>query len=217
MMARITCIREEAKEIKGFSIRLDSVFSYRPGQYVMLAFPDAPQDKKPFSVASYNSRKNELYLVIKKNGSFTQRLFSVNPGQDILVSGPYGRFVLPESDRPVIFIAGGIGITPLFCMLSHIAENGYSKNARLYYSARRKEDMALAGELEKIRKNNIMINYIFTENEKRLDAESFKDIPEYEEHMYYICGPTGMIDGFRSALAGIGVKEELIRSEDFAA
>jgi ferredoxin-NADP reductase len=219
MKGIIIKITDEAKDIMGFRIKLDNSFSYTPGQYVMLSFPNLPDIKKAFSIASYNKMEKEIFLVIKKHGEFTTRLFGCKEGEELTVYGPFGRFILPvssETQRPVVFIAGGIGITPLFNMLHHIHDSSYNHNAYLFYSAKKKEEMALTYEIDSIHDKRIKVTYNYTESGKRLDIDDIKHhVPEFEECIFYICGPLPMIESFRESLKTSNILEERIKSEEF--
>jgi ferredoxin-NADP reductase len=185
----------------------------------MLSFTNVPKVKKAFSIASFNKLENKIFLVIKKHGEFTAKLFNCKQGEELIVNGPYGRFVLKASEeikRPVVFIAGGIGITPLFNMLSHIHNSSYNNNAYLFYSAKKKEDMVLTKEINSIQDKRIKVIYNYTESGKRLSLEDIKQqVPDFEDCMFYICGPLPMIESFKESLKASNIHKEMIKSEGF--
>jgi ferredoxin-NADP reductase len=217
MITALNKITPEAEEILGFTLKLSEPFSFVPGKYVMLSFADMPDEKRAFSVVEYDKEKNEIYLVIKKNGAFTQKLFNTKIGEQINIFGPYGKFVLPQEEKPLVFIAGGIGITPLFGMMDHISKNGYSKNLYLYYSGKSESKMALLDRINKIEDRRIKINFLFTEkSDRRVTVEEIKrQVPEFDSSLFYICGPVKMIEEFRNNLSALNIEEERIRSEEF--
>jgi glycine betaine catabolism B len=217
MITALNKITAEAEEILGFTFRLSEPFSFVPGKYVMLSFPDTPDEKRAFSVVEYDKEKKEIYLVIKRYGTFTQKLFNTKIGEKLNVFGPYGKFVLPQEEKTLVFMAGGIGITPLFSMTDHISKNGYSKNLYLYYSGKSESKMALLDRINKIKNRKININISFTEKgDKRFAVEDIKrQVPEFDSSLFYICGPDKMIEEFRNNLSTLNIEEERIRSEEF--
>ena len=207
---------DEAENIKIITIDLHKKISFIPGQYVMLAFPNNPNEKRAFSIVS--SAKNRVSLCIKKHGSFTSELFSSNCGSEILVFGPYGRFILPKEKKPIVFIAGGIGITPLYCMLHQLIKENYPSPIWLFYSAKSKNEMAFLNELLQVKCDNVKIKYFFTkeEDKKRISVISIEEVvPDLEKNIFYICGPVSMMNTIRKGLLLKGVVESQIRQEEF--
>jgi ferredoxin-NADP reductase len=240
MRGIIKKISEEASDTRGFHIVLDAPLTYEPGQYIMLAFPDDIDTRRAFSIVDYDQKSSEVLLLIKKHGSFTEKIFSSNPGTKLIVFGPYGRFVMPKESKPVVFIAGGIGITPLYSMMLHAHNTSYDNDIHLFYSAKSLEDMPLYERLRDIDDDNIHIIYHLTKNlnpveghhthidyknvhsrkkmnvGKRMDIDDIKsDVPNFVDCIYYICGPLPMIENFRSTLLAAGIPDDNIRSEEF--
>ncbi|MCM2325767.1 MAG: FAD-dependent oxidoreductase, partial [Candidatus Woesearchaeota archaeon] len=202
----------ETKDTMGFSLKLESPFTFVPGQYVMLSFPDS-ELKRAFSIVEHDKEKNELFLLIKLNGEFTKRIFAADIGTELNLFGPYGRFTLPKEKCPLIFIGGGIGITPLYNMMKNA--DGFKK--RLYYSSRTRDDVLLFDELRKFD-----TEFFLTREELpgfrhgRVDAKLIKEEnKDFLDSIFYICGPEVMIEDMRRQLLNEGIDEERIRSESF--
>jgi ferredoxin-NADP reductase len=215
MQGRIALVDGQEGVIRKFRIALDETFSFIAGQYVMITFP-GEDDKHAFSVVEHDPSTNTATLLIKKHGPFTERLFSSGEGQVLDVYGPYGRFILPEEHKELVFIAGGIGITPLYSMMKQAVKSGYGKKIRLFYTTKTKDSMALYSELSMFKHENIEIELNFSADGKRLLARDLPaKVPDMDSCLYYICGPLPMIESFRNDLKGMGVDEEMIRSEEF--
>jgi NAD(P)H-flavin reductase len=210
--------------IKKFRIRLHEPFHFIPGQYVMISFPDDPENRKPFSVITYDAKANEITFWILKKGIFTSRLFSSQKWQKIIVSKAYGRFVLPEEKKDIVMIAGGIGITPFYSMIDYALKNKINIPISLFYSARTEEEMAYLEDLKNIRSKNIKRYYFFTREKSRIknlfnsriDIDILKNkLHELEKYRFYICGPGEMMKDLISQLTSQKVKEEDIITEEF--
>jgi len=254
MQGVITRSFQEAPDINGFYIKLtnavdttdensedaegaecaeaDKPFNYIPGQYVMLAFDDDLDSKRAFSIVEYYPLTMEILVLIKKQGTFTQRMFDSKSGQELIISGPYGSFTLPKEQgtaqdsksKPLVFIAGGIGITPIYSMILEALNNDYSNDIHLFYTAKSLEQMPLHEQLNELENGKLKIKYHFTMQNsqgqqcksKRLGCNDIvEEVPDFDKATYYICGPSAMIEGFRKELLEKGIPEERIRSEDF--
>ena len=213
MISTLSGKTQEADNIQGFKLKIPGRFSYKPGQYVMISLAEQPETRKAFSIVDFDN--NEIHIVVKKRGDFTSRLFSLPLGTEINVFGPYGRFILPEQPFPLIFLAGGIGITPLYSMMKHAFETNYENRIYLLYSTRTRNDMALYKQLSSIEDTNLNKKFIFTSETGRLNMDMLSNIPEFAESMFYICGPPQMVEGLREQLLSMGINEEMIRSEEF--
>jgi len=265
MQGTITRIEKETADINGFHIKITELddevpFSYIPGQYIMLAFPDDEDSKRAFSIVDFTPETMEIFVLLKKNGEFTQKMFASKVGQQLNVLGPYGKFSLPQQQEsaeadmksmknnsadkvpdgnnqaanndsadsndsnqseslPLVFIAGGIGITPIYSMIMQAHKANYEKEIRLFYSAKSPEHipLSLQNNLNKVNNGRIKVRYNFTQDGKRLDFNLMaEELHGYSNYTYYICGPGAMIEDFRKSLLEKGVPEEQIRSEDFS-
>lgn len=211
---RCTLLRSDTitREVRGFLFRLSENFNFTPGQYVMISFNDNDL-KRAFSIVDYDSKTKELYLLIKINGEFTKRLFSSTLGTEMNLFGPYGRFTLPKEDLPIVFIGGGIGITPLYNMM----KNGSGRKMCLYYSSKTREEVLLYEELKPFD-----TEFFLTREEVRgfrqgrISARIIKEErKDFLQSIFFICGPEEMINSMREQLLTEGINEERIRSESF--
>lgn len=208
-----------AKEIKRISVKVNKFFSFIPGQYAILSFPGS-SIKKPFTIAESDKRKNTISFSIMKKGEFTAKLCGSKPGEKINVDGPYGRFILPSSDVPIIMVAGGIGITPIYSMLTEFIRSKRKSRLSIFYSAKSKEEMAYFRELKDLEDKRISIYLYFTREKAegyfsgRIDAGKVVSVAGLSG-IYYICGPGEMIDGLRKGIEDYGAAPEKILSEEF--
>ena len=207
-------ITDEALQIKRLVITLDQAINPVPGQFVMVRFPDT--EGRAFSIVEYDPAKKAITLCVKEEGLFTQRLCK---GEDttFLIKGPYGVFTL-EEPYDAVFIAGGIGITPLYALLKALPE---PHCADLFYIAKSAEAMALKQELSKLEGERIHIHRFTTKIPSegcilgRCSRDHIKSIPKYQERSYYLCGPTSFMDDFTAQLHEVGIQPERIHREAF--
>ena len=106
---------------------VESPLSFKPGQWISLQLPigDHPPLNRAYSLAEPPSSKGHLTLVFDHvpGGKGSSYLSSLKPGDRIPLSGPYGHFILPESDTHHLLLIGRYsGLVPLRCMLRALAE-----------------------------------------------------------------------------------------------
>lgn len=127
--AKVIKIAELTADIKHFWLQVQGVnsFDFKPGQYVTLdlSINDTSKDKfRSYSIASAPVGDTIFELVLKRqNGEQTSDyLFNdVIEGASIKLSGPHGKFILPQKiESDICFICTGTGITPLRSMLQYL-------------------------------------------------------------------------------------------------
>ena len=221
-----------------------SLAQFMPGQHLMFKLHIPGQEVPVFRYYSFSDIFNpEYYRVsIKKelppvnNSSVPGGLASsylydqVKEGDILEAKGPSGDFYLdPKSSKPVVLIAGGIGITPLLSMVKSIAILNPGKTVYFFYGVNESSDHSFQMELQQIRANydNVCIttfyNMVRFGDVKGLhyDYEGFINVQTIlqitqEIHLgYYICGPGGMMSYIRGELEKLGVSSDHIHTESF--
>ena len=97
------------------------------------------EETRSFSMANTNSRDGRLEFVIKvyPDGLFSHFLdTTLQVGDRLELTGPYGVFTLREGDDDLVFIGGGAGMAPILSLLRSMAERGLTRKATYYYGAR---------------------------------------------------------------------------------
>jgi ferredoxin-NADP reductase len=137
----------------------------------------------------------------------------IRVGDVLEVSAPRNNFPLKEDAQHSVLIAGGIGITPMLCMLEKLASLG--KTADLIYCARSRRDAAFIQDLESLQSENIRLRYHFDDEASAPpDLQSLLTGYSDETH-FYGCGPGPMLDAFQRACATLGF--DYVHTERFAA
>jgi ferredoxin-NADP reductase len=127
-------------------------------------------------------------------------------GEEMVVRGPRNNFPLAHADS-YIFIAGGIGITPLLPMISEAERKGLPW--KLHYAGKSKSSMAFLAELDRF--GNRVALWPKDEN-KRMDLSQILGLPQ-QATLVYCCGPESLLDGIAEAMKHW--PEESLRVERF--
>lgn len=205
---------------------------YLPGQFQFLTFyrsPVARSEEHPFTISSSPTNREYHTSTIKESGDFTSTIGQLNVGDPVGVQAPFGRFTYREhpEEEDLVFIAGGIGITPLMSMLRHMRDTGTNKRVLLLYANRREEDIVFRSELQAMadaHRPPLLLVHILSQGAQDWTGErghvNLDVIRKYcesplKDKIFYICGPPPMMDQIIPALIRDGVPSSQVRSERF--
>ncbi|MDR2511512.1 MAG: NADH:ubiquinone reductase (Na(+)-transporting) subunit F [Bacteroidales bacterium] len=174
--------------------------------------------------------KNTQFVDVNP-GIVSSYLFSRKKGDKIEISGPYGEFLVKNTEKEMIFIGGGAGMAPL---RSQIFDEIFTKKTKrkisYYYGARSLKEAFYLDDFAKLQKKNANFSFELALSEPLpednwkgktgfihivLLENYLKDHPEPEEIEYYICGPKPMLNATLHMLENLGVAENMIFYDDF--
>jgi ferredoxin-NADP reductase len=166
-------------------------------------------------------------MSVKRLGVVSNALHAtVRPGSMLAIMAPNGAFKYPcGDDRPILLLAGGIGITPLMCMLRHAVAAEPTRPVTLIYAAQNEQGFAFLDEMGAIARRHPQVHMHYAASDGvtqehiyrgRIDETLLKTaVPELLHSIAFICGPKPMLDGMRALLAQLGVPDLQIRFEVF--
>jgi ferredoxin-NADP reductase len=208
-------------------------FTFRAGQHADFVFmqprvgsetdnfrtfslADAPRDKQPIMIA----------MRMRKT-LFKSALMAAALGTKFVVSRPRGSFTLhSDISRPAVFLAGGIGISPIRSILQSATQERLPHKMYLFYSNREAEDAAFIEELESLSARNRNFILIPTVTGRRTVARPCEKghinremLQRYlvglDGPVYYIAGPSGMVSAMTTLLHSSGVRSDDMKIEEF--
>lgn len=201
-------------------------FKARGGQFVMVRFlaKSFAWQEHPFSLSMLPNGK-QLRLTIRALGDFTNAIPKLKKGTRVIVSGPHGAYTHDRqvTDK-VVYIAGGIGITPIRSLIEERSQMSEPGDSVLIYGNRTQADTALLAELQKLgAKINMPIYNVLSEQPGYKGEKGYVDgekiarlVPDIIERDVYLCGPPPMMRGIIAALTEMGVPKKQIHYERFA-
>jgi nitric oxide dioxygenase len=205
-----------------------------PGQYVTvkMTMPDGVHQPRQYSLIRADDGEHREFAVKrvagngKPAGEVSNLLHeSVDVGDVLTLSLPFGDVVLDDSGRPLVFASAGIGITPMAGMLSHLVRAGSHFDVRMLHADIDEESFALRQQvLDDVRALPKATLYVWYERgaEGSLPVDgrfsgimdlSQVDLPEGA--MYYLCGPLPFMQGIRAALLERGISPADVQYEVF--
>lgn len=202
---------------------------FLPGQFAWLTLGRTPfvVDDHPFSLSSSAEDTTSLAMTIKEAGDFTRTIRDVAPGTPAYLEGPHGAFTIDRyPGSGCVFVAGGVGITPVMSMLRTLADRGDQRPQLLVYGARSWEETTFREELELLQ-DRLDLRVVYVLSDERLEWHGERGRITYEllerylpedkpSFLYFICGPPPMMDAVEEALRRAGVPWHSIYTERFS-
>ena len=198
---------------------------------------------RAYSMANYPEEKGVITLNVRiasppprgpegiPPGKMSSYMFSLKPGDDVVISGPFGEFFAKETDAEMLFIGGGAGMAP---MRSHILDQFFrletSRKISFWYGARSLREAFYVDHFDKIQAKfpnfdwQLALSEPLSEDAWKgktgfihqvVHDNYLKDHPAPEDVEYYLCGPPMMIKACMEMLDSLGVEPENILFDDF--
>jgi ferredoxin-NADP reductase len=228
--ALVTAVVDQAPDIRTFRFARPDGFSFVAGQFLTVRVNVEGRDHaRCYSLSSGPQTADHLEISVKRQGLVSSALHaSLQPGSRLWVKAPAGAFVYPANEnRPLLLIAGGIGITPLLSMLRHAVTADPVRRVTLLYSAQTASGLAFRDEIADIARANPQVRVVLAVTRGAAGVDIYPGriddalihamVADVAESIALLCGPQPMIDGLRGVLAACGVPASRMRSEVFEA
>mgnify|MGYP005846846299 CR=1 FL=1 len=233
---QVTEVKQETEDV--WTIRLAppagvSFPAYNPGQFHFLTFrrdKGLPVEEHHWTISSSPTEKDFVSSTIKELGDFTATIGRTRPGDRAVVQAPFGRFshTYHPDEKQLIFVAGGIGITPIRSMLKHMQDTGSTRDVVLFYANARRQDIVFYDELAAIEQGahpHLRVVHVLTQPPEdwrgeagKIDADMIRKYIEIEKpgNGFYLCGPPGLLAAVIDILKSHGVEDRRIHTEIFS-
>ncbi|MEI2579501.1 ferredoxin reductase family protein [Scytonema sp. PRP1] len=202
---------------------------FQPGQFAWITLQISPfrMREHPFSIASSAEHPESIEFGIKAVGDFTNTIKDVKPGTKAYLDGPYGVFTTDryENTAGFVFIAGGIGITPILSMLVTLAERNDERPLLLIYASKTWEDVTYREQLEALKdKLDLTIVHVLRKPPEDWSGETgYVDKELLQRYIpkrpatrnYFICAAPKMMDAVEVALHELGAPVTNVHMEHY--
>jgi len=225
---RVADVIPRTYNVKSFRFERPTSLSFKPGQYMFFTLKIGEQEaRKPFSISSSPTESSHIEFTKKLTGHpFSNRLDVLKPGDPVTIDAPYGNFTFAGESERIGLLSGGVGITPLRSICKYCADMKLNTKVTLLYGNRTEEDIVFRQDLEQMRLQNGNFKLVLTLNEPRtswegytrnIDAEMIKkEIPDYHETVFYVCGPPAMVQAMGNLLKTLDILDQNVKKENFA-
>ena len=201
--ARLTEITPVARDTNLYTFRRRDgahLPPYEPGAHIDLHLGNGLI--RQFSLVHPGADPDSYVVGIKRDpqsrGGSRYIFDQMRVGDELKISAPRNNFPLVDNAEHVVLIAGGIGITPIWCMVQKLA--ALNRSWTLHYSCRSREDMAFRESLEKLDPKSVHLHFDDEAGGAVLDLKAAVDAAPAGAHLY-CCGPTPMLAAFEAATA----------------
>ncbi len=202
-------------------------FEHAPGQFMFIKLNSGGKEmEKHFTISSSPTEQDYIEVTKKLTGNeFANALAALKVGDKVTINAPFGDFTFKGEYDKLGMLSGGIGVTPLRSMIRYCTDKKLKTDIVLLYSNRSEDDIAFKNELLEMQRQNKNLRVINTITQPgkewkgltgRINKEMVeKEIPDYMERVFYICGPPKMVDAMVGVLKELNVPDEQIKQEYF--
>ena len=230
MPARVQKLEKLSHDVMAMFLKLPSNerMQFMAGQYIDFLLKDGK--RRAFSIANapHSDDLLELHLRLIPGGQFTEYVFNEMHEKAILrLEGPFGSFYLREdSQKPIIFVAGGTGFAPIKSIIEHMMHHHMQRKMVLYWGARSKEDLYMAELPATWQSNYSGFSFVPVLSEPLpednwagrvglVHEAVLEDHADLSEYQVYCCGAPGMVETAHREFQQHGMPEDEFFSDAF--
>lgn len=223
-----------APDVVDFVFTPSQRLAFAPGQYMEWTLahphPDSRGNRRYFTLAS-SPTEATIHLGVRfyrESSSFKRAMYAMNGRAQIVGAQVAGDFTLPaDPAQKLVFIAGGIGITPFRSMLKYLIDTGGRRDIVLLYANRTPADIVYRDVLHEA-ETTLGVNTVYTLTDPgvpppgwvglrgRIDARMVQHaVPDYQRRLFYVSGPPEMVRSVERELRALGVRPGQIRKDFF--
>jgi ferredoxin-NADP reductase len=221
--------QKEAEGIYSYFFRSPKSFHFKPGQYMEWTLPgvafDSRGNRRYLTIASSPTEESLMFSlrVPEKPSSFKSSLVKLRHGQTVLAAQLAGSFTLPEDDKPIVMIAGGIGVTPFRSMIKYLIDSRQQRKIQLLYFVNTEDEIAYRKLFDQAQGVGLKTDYVVKEPSEHWRGSRGSVNPELiakligprADNHFYISGPQGFVAAVRQILNERGVSSEQIKTDFF--
>lgn len=224
---RVQMMEKLSHDVMALFLKLPSNerMQFLAGQYIEFILKDGKRRAFSLANAPHNDEFLELHLRLVPGGAFTEYVFNEMPEKAILrLEGPFGSFYLREdSNKPIIFVAGGTGFAPIKGLIEHILHQNTQREMVLYWGVKALEDLymsALPHAWASMHPNFKFIPVLsapasgdaWQGRTGLVHQAVLDDFQDLKGHQVYCCGAPVMVD-----IAAVSFKKHGLSADEFFA
>jgi CDP-4-dehydro-6-deoxyglucose reductase, E3 len=234
MPVRVAALSKASPDVMVVHLQLPAgdAMQFHAGQYVDFLLRDG--SRRSYSMANAPSHMPlegnsiELHIRHMPGGKFTDHVFGAMKEKEIQrIEGPQGGFFLRDSDKPMVLLASGTGFAPIKAILQHMAHEGITRSAVLYWGGRRPHDLyqsewlqAQLGKMPNLRYVPVISDALsedaWTGRTGFVHQAVVDDLPDLSGHQVYACGAPVVIESAqRDFVAKCGLSADEFYADSF--
>jgi ferredoxin-NADP reductase len=208
LRARVVEVLDETAEARTLVLAPNGNWpGHRAGQYVPVSVEiDGVRKRRCYSISSGASAAGpgaRIAITVARvaGGAVSNHLHDrVRAGDLIDLGAPAGDFVVDDGEQPLLFVAGGSGVTPIAAILRDLEARGERRDIVVLHSARDDASAIFGGELAAMQHPALRVVAHCSGVHGRLDALRIRSfVPDLADRAIYACGPAGLVDAVTAA------------------
>ncbi len=230
---RLKEIQKISDQVYNYIFQPDHRFNFLPGQFMEWTLAGVPYDsrgnRRTFTIAS-SPTESEVQLGVKyyePASTYKSSFSSLRTGDIVYASQLAGNFTMKGKEaEKLVFVAGGIGITPFRSMVKYLTDKNTQSDITLLYIVSDPREFAYLREFREAARVGIRLVPIVTRAYDNLPAGVInakvtaellaKLVPDHGERTFYVSGPSVMVDGTKHYLRQLGVSRRNIVTDHFS-
>jgi len=225
---RVHEMRHLADDVMQLFIKLPASerLQFLPGQYIDILLEDGRHRSFSIANAPHNDEFLELHIRLVEGGQFTPKVFNLMHNKDLLrIEGPHGSFFFREdSEKNLLFIAGGTGFAPIKGIIEHLLREGCTRPVHLYWGVRTEADLYMNELPEQWASEHSNIHFVpvLSQAEDNWPGRTgyvheavLADFEELSAFDIYTCGPPAMIKAAEQSFQEKGMNKDHFYYDSF--
>jgi ferredoxin-NADP reductase len=219
---------QRTHNVKSFRFKKEKGAEFKAGQFFFVTIKiNGKERTKHFSFSNSPTETDYLEFTKKLTDSdYSKTLNQLKVGDWAKLKMPYGSFTFEGECEKVAFLCGGIGITPIRSICKYAVDNKLDTDLVLLYGNHTMKDIVFKEDFDIMQREfpKLKVMHILSETgvewqerKGHIDSQVIKkEVPDYSERKFYICGPPGMVEAMKNVLSGeLNVDEKNIIIENF--
>ncbi len=227
----VSDVIQRTRDVKSFRFGIKEGVDFKPGQFFFVTIKIGGTERtKHFSFS--NSPTEKGYMEFTKritDSDFSKALDSLKIGDWAKLKMPYGSFTFEGEYKKIVFLSGGIGITPIRSICKFATDRGLPADMVLLYGNDKEEDIIFKQDLDEAESVNKNMRVVYTLTSPDIDKQVWQgrtgyidekmikeEIQDFNERVFYICGPPRMVESLINILKNkLSVEGDNIKIENF--
>ncbi|MGB2705517.1 MAG: FAD-dependent oxidoreductase [Candidatus Omnitrophota bacterium] len=217
--------------VKSFRFEAKEEVAFKPGQFFFVTIKIGEKDRtKHFSFS--NSPTEKGYVEFTKRiteSDFSKALDALKTGDWARLKMPFGSFTFEGEYEKIVFLSGGIGITPIRSICKFVLDAGLQTHIVLLYSNKDENGIIFRSDFGEMQDKNKNFRAVYTLTSPYADKKTWngrtgyinqamiqEEVPDYKDRIFYVCGPPSMVSSLTEVLKDkLKVEEAKIKVENF--
>ncbi len=229
-VGRVERIERLADDVMRVTIALpdEHTIAFAAGQYINIVLDDGQRRAFSFANPPHENTQVELHVRRIPGGRFTGHVFGgMQVGERVNFEGPLGDFVLRESPRAILFVAGATGFAPIKSIVEDAFARGLQRPMHLYWGVRRRADLYMLELAERWQREHANFHVVpvlshptpgdaWSGRTGLVHEAMLADFPDLSRHEVYVCGSVKMVENAVPAILASGLAQDVCFSDAFA-